>query len=143
MLPDRPFRVHTRRSWWIWVAYWVLLFVVMHIPIDRDVRMPIEHGDKIGHMLGYFLLTWLGGRRLTAAGGKRHSNALFVWGAIYLGYAALDEWLQGFVGRTASFADWCGDVVGILMATLLLFVRRRRADYRNHGPAGGSNVTRG
>ena len=114
-----------RRSWWLWIGYWLGLFVVMHVPVGGKGPPPPEYADKAVHFGLYFGLVWLGGRHLLAAGRNRVSRIIVAWMVFYAVYAALDEWLQQFVGRTMSAADWVADIAGIAAATIVLLARKR------------------
>jgi VanZ family protein len=52
-----------------------------------------------------------------------------VWSAlaVLVLYAALDEWLQGFIGRSAALTDWLADVLGAVLVLAVLEWRRRAA----------------
>jgi len=79
---------------------------------------------KLGHMLGYLVLTLLLVRAL------RRSGSLFavpVAMAVALAYAASDEWHQSFVpGRTATVHDVGIDAIGIGIAALAVTRTRLR-----------------
>ena len=122
------------RSRWLWLGYWLALFVVMHIPIQPHGMPRVAHLDKVVHFVMYFVLAWLGGRYFLASG--RVSNALILlWASACIAYAALDEWLQQFVGRETSLADWTADVVGVVAAGVVIALTRRRMS-RTVRPAG-------
>lgn len=113
------------RIFWLWVGYWMALFVVMHVPVGGPAPVPINHFDKLVHCGLYFLLVWLGGWSLRSRGHYRSLRSLMMWAVVYVAYAALDEWLQSFVGRTMSLWDFLADMVGIVGATILLERTRR------------------
>lgn len=101
-----------------WIVYWIALFVLTHIPVPP--RIPgIRHGDKLLHLVAYFVLTFLGGWARRHPAGP---NAHFLWAGIFAAYAVLDEYLQQFTGRTMSWADLIADWLGIGMATAILLV---------------------
>ena len=110
---------------WLWLGYWLGLFIVMHVPVDRLRPLRFNNADKIIHLVLYFLLVWLGGRYLFVAGRAVSIAKLVGYAVIYGLYAAFEEWLQKYTHRTMSFADWLADAVGICLATLLLALRRR------------------
>jgi VanZ family protein len=85
--------------------------------------IPVRHGDKFIHFGLYALLVWLGGRRIVLCGQPDVRQALLRWAVIYAVYAVLDEWLQSFVGRTASVGDWLCDVGGITIVSTILIIR--------------------
>lgn len=117
----------SRWSWslGLWVGYWVLLFIVNHRPMPPGFALPVSWADKAAHMVAYFTLAMLGGWHQRRVGRRRTAAWLITWGCIYAAYAALDEWLQPFVGRTLSLGDWLADIAGIAAAMLLLALKRR------------------
>ena len=130
------------RGRWLWIAYWCALFVVMHVPMGGTSPIPMRHGDKLLHFVLYALLAWLGGRRIVLCDRSDARRALLRWAVIYAIYAALDEWLQSFVGRTASVGDWLCDVGGVAaVSAMLIFRRHSRKLSEPHG-IGSGNVTR-
>jgi VanZ family protein len=92
------------------VAVLVSLAVLFAPPSDVPSSPPGV--DKLVH-LGLFLLLALTGRW---AGIRRG-----VLGGVLVAYAALSEVVQGLdvVGRDASVADWCADVLGVAAGLLL------------------------
>ncbi|MFQ5495613.1 MAG: hypothetical protein ACE5EX_09565, partial [Phycisphaerae bacterium] len=68
MAPDPSSGRRRPASWWLWAAYWVLLFGATHVPVPGAGRPLLPHLDKLVHAVIYFLLTWLGGRHLLARG---------------------------------------------------------------------------
>ena len=108
------------RRWLIGLAvYWILLFVPTHYP---RVVIPGElpHSDKIVHF-GAFgtlaLLFWFAIR-----------PRWWVAAAILIPYAALDEWLQQFVGRFTDLMDFIANTVGIVVVLGVLETHRRWRD---------------
>lgn len=126
----------------MWIAYWCALFVVMHIPMGGTSPIPMRHGDKLIHFALYALLAWLGGRRIASSDRPDVRRALLRWAVIYAIYAALDEWLQSFVGRTASVVDWLCDVGGIASVTAILVFRCPSLKLSERDGIGAGNVTR-
>jgi VanZ family protein len=98
------------------VAYWIALFAATHYP-----RIPIPgevpHGDKLVHFTAFGLLAFL----------FRKAVPLGVWpsAAILIAYAALDEWLQQFVGRFTDPIDFVANAAGIVTVLVVLQLRRR------------------
>ena len=79
---------------------------------------------KLGHMLGYLVLTLLLVRALRRSGSL---YAVPVAMAVALAYAASDEWHQSFVpGRTATVHDVGIDAIGIGIAALAVTRTRLR-----------------
>lgn len=107
----------------VWIGYWLGLFILTHIPVPP--RIPgMRHGDKLMHLIAYFVLTFLGG---WAQRQRSTPRALFTWAGIYATYAVLDEVLQQFTGRTMSWPDLLADWLGIGLATSILLVTLGRA----------------
>jgi VanZ family protein len=118
------------KSWerffrWALPVYWILLFAATHYPAPPGL-VPIPQSDKVMHFVCFGLLGLL--FWLYAESGGRRVTARFVWIALVVlaAYAALDEYLQQFVNRVTSLADWLADVAGITVVLLLLELRRRR-----------------
>lgn len=114
-------------------AYWVFLFCVTHLPkLELPLRVP--QPDKLAHFVAFGLLAFLLWK--FAESYRRPVAAGFCWRAllILLAYAAVDEWLQQFVGRSTSLIDFLADAAGIgVVLTLLEWHRRRAAAPRAHG----------
>lgn len=115
------------RSRGLWIGYWVILFAVMHRPLPGGLGLPAPWLDKLIHVGVYFILAALGGWHQFRMGRGRRPGLLIGWVCVYGAYAALDEWLQQFVGRTASWGDWLADVAGVLAATIVLVLQERSA----------------
>ena len=109
----------------LWIGYWFALFAVMHTPVAGGPPTAIPHVDKLLHFGLYFLLTWLGGRHVLAMAPRSPMATLIVWAVVYAAYAAADESLQPFFGRTMSFVDWLGDLAGIAASTVVLALKHR------------------
>ncbi len=110
----------------VWGGYWFLLFVIMHIPITAPISLA-KGSDKVAHFVLYSLLTVLGGMRLKLNGSHNQLVRLLVcWAVVYAAYGALDEYLQQYVGRTCSFADWVADACGIVVGTVVIGLYRSR-----------------
>ena len=110
------------------VIYWVALFTGTHIP---PVGVPrIDNIDKLLHFSAFaglaFLLAWA----IPTQAGKPRWNVLIASLAA-IGYAAIDEFSQIPVGRTADMWDWLADCAGVTLglvaylAMRTMLVRRR------------------
>ncbi|MCP4250829.1 MAG: hypothetical protein GY778_27645 [bacterium] len=120
VLPSGGERTRMGLVWWLWVVYWILLGVVMHLRVPPGGFVVRRIGDVAAHAAVYFLLAMLGGwsrlrrgRRLDAAWG-------LTWWAIYAVYGAADELVQPLSNRGCEFTDWVGDAVGVGLAQLFL-----------------------
>lgn len=118
-------------SWRRWYrralpAYWVFLFCATHFP-KLELPGAVPQSDKLLHVVAYGLLAFLFWRFAEAR--RRPLPGHFVWIALAVLalYAVLDEWLQSFVGRSASLLDWLADVLGIGLVLAMLEWRRRVA----------------
>jgi len=102
----------------LFIAAICVLLCLTHIPQDK---MPEDLGmfnfDKLLHMVAYFGLTLL--LFLAVRPGRGASFWLPAF-ALLLVLGAVDEYTQSFVGRSASTADWLADVIGIILAALLI-----------------------
>lgn len=118
------------KSWEQWYrralpAYWVFLFCVMHFPFP-EIPVAIPGDDKLLHFVSFGLLAFLFWR--FAESFERPRSPRFVWFALVclVGYACVDEYLQQFVNRGTSLADWLADLTGIAATLAALEVYRRR-----------------
>jgi VanZ family protein len=108
------------------------MFLATHWPdIDRwaPARWKLPDIDKVVHagMYGGWVVTWwwlLASRKVMI--GRAAVAWMLVGGAIY---AAFDEISQGWVDRDPDVADWAFDVLGMIVAVLILrtLIRRRAA----------------
>ncbi len=107
--------VRRRVRWWI--AFWCFAFLLTHVPLG-DVKGPSIQGvDKLIHFSIYFVLTWLGARARSVSVADRSHRLMIRWAFVFAAYGVVDEWLQGFVGRTPDVYDWLADITGIALAT--------------------------
>lgn len=102
------------------LLWWLGSFIATHLPVS--VETPgLPYADKISHVVIYaglaFLcaLTW----QKHATVGIRHMWAIFI---ILLFYSCLDEFLQGFVGRTPNIWDGVANVAGIFLG-FIVFIK--------------------
>ena len=101
----------------IFVAYWITLFGLTHLP-----KLPAYPGprykDKLAHAAAYALLTGLALGAWQAAGRSAARSAV-VWFAVLSGYAAIDELLQTLVGRSCTLGDWLADTTGVALVAAI------------------------
>jgi len=105
------------------VLYWIVLFVATTLPAKQIPKTGIN--DKLEHLLGYFLLTFL------------LSNALFFQSKYKIGkrapvsfalliaasYGVVDELHQLIIpGRSCDLFDWMADIAGGLAAAGFYFI---------------------
>lgn len=126
--PDR-WLAH-RSSWDHWYArmlptYWVFLFICTHLPPPRPTAD--TPSDTLMHLAAFAALALLFWRFFDAP--HRRQGPHFVWRALLVlgAYAALDELLQGVVGRAPDFADWLANLAGIGLVLSIMEWRRRRS----------------
>lgn len=110
-------------------AYWLTLFLLMHFPGAR-LEGPVPHPDWIAHTCAYALLTFLLWRFAETFHYPLSPAFPYLVSPFLAAYAALDEYLQGFVQRTPSVADWLADTIGIHVALVVLTVLAARARRR-------------
>ncbi|MHC5095363.1 MAG: VanZ family protein, partial [Planctomycetota bacterium] len=75
--------------------YWPVIFCLTHIPVPQVARQS-GMSDKTMHVLAYFVLTFLVWFAVSPYH-KARWNGIKVWIvlATIIGYAAVDEYLQG------------------------------------------------
>ena len=113
-------------------AYLLFLFSVTHLPFLR-LDVPIASSDKLAHLGAFGLLAFLFWRFVEALGRPLSGRFVYIAAFWLIAYAAFDEYLQQFVGRSTDLDDWLCDVGGIAAVLALLEWRRRKA--RPRGPA--------
>ena len=100
--------------------YWPALIVFAHIPVPESIRSA-HVSDKCLHFLAYLVLTFLVWFSINPKE-KVKWRKIHVW-LIFLGltaYGAIDEVIQGFIGRSCDAMDLTANVSGILFSLLLL-----------------------
>ena len=107
------------------LVYWPSLFVLAHIPIPRVVRQA-DLSDKTLHVLAYFILVFLlwGAIQPYQRVNWRKAHVWVVL-TVVVWYGVMDEWLQGYAGRTPDVKDFAADLIGagasLILLTLLSF----------------------
>jgi hypothetical protein len=102
--------------------YWPFLFWLTHIPVPALARQS-GMSDKSMHVMAYFVLTFL----VWFAVGpyeKVRWNQVKHWFVVFavIVYAALDEFLQARVGRSADIQDFAADGFGVVLALGVLSI---------------------
>ncbi len=124
---------------WTWplrlllAAYWIALFLATHLRVPRIIQDEVSAFDKGIHGAAYFVLAEL----LVLSNGwpyRLPARRLMLLTVVVVGYAALDEWLQTFVGRFGDVRDWVSDSIGGICALLIAwalqgaFIRRDKGE---------------
>jgi VanZ family protein len=102
------------------LLYWPGVFILAHIPIPQLIYRA-HVSDKSLHFLTYFILVFLLWFAISP-NKKVNWRKSAVWWVLFVvvWYGVVDEWLQGYVGRTCDVTDFLADLVGAL-AGLILF----------------------
>ena len=102
------------------VLYWPSLFILAHIPIPKLVRQA-DLSDKTLHFLAYFILVFLLWGTIRPYERVNWRKApVWVILAVVVWYGVLDEWTQGYAGRTPDVKDFAADLIGAGASLLLL-----------------------
>ena len=108
-------------AWCVTAAYWVIIFVLTHLPPSNLPRVRVS--DKTAHFVSYALLS-AGLFVSLSLTGLRATRAAVIVLLIAMGYGAFDEWSQRFVRRTSELDDWLADVGGALVAVGVMWLGR-------------------
>jgi VanZ family protein len=121
----------------VWLGFWGLLALLVHVPLTHGGSTRIPHLDKLAHFGLYFLLALLGAMRLVAYERLLRVRKLVLWGVFYALYGVIDELTQPWTGRTADVDDWLADAFGIAAATwfAIIWLRRTRLSEPGEGVA--------
>ena len=107
------------------ILYWPLIFVLSHIPIANIPPWVIQAAtsDKALHYLAYLVLVFLLWFAISPDS-KVNWRRQIVWWVLsaVIWYGALDEWLQGYVGRNPDIMDFLADLAGALTGLILLSI---------------------
>lgn len=102
------------------LSYWPILFYLAHRPIPQLVYRA-HVSDKTLHLLAYLILAFLLWFAVSPDKRANWRKATVWWVfAIAMIYGAVDEVLQGYVGRNCDAMDFLADAVGVF-AGLILF----------------------
>ncbi|MBD3168088.1 MAG: teicoplanin resistance protein VanZ [candidate division Zixibacteria bacterium] len=111
------------------IAYSTLIIYVSSLPQIKTPPVGFDPGDKVLHMIAYFIFGILWYRAFSAAEVDRRYpiiNVLVLYG---FSFAALDELHQYFVpNREMDFWDFAADVTGIILAIVAF---KLWADFRS------------
>lgn len=108
------------------VLYWPAIFIATHIPTIPQWVGKIPLSDKILHFSAYFMLPfllWYAFSPTKKVSWRRPAVWLIL--AVIVWYGAIDEWLQGYVGRSPDVLDFaanlCGAVTGFIILSIIEF----------------------
>ena len=105
------------------LLYWPAIFILTHIPLPGELLKDICASDKTFHYIMYLILAFLLWFTINP---EKKVNWLkgSVWVAMctVVVYAALDEWLQGFVNRNPDVFDFLADLAGAISGFILLSI---------------------
>ena len=100
--------------------YWPMIFWLTHIPVP-DVARQSGMSDKTMHVLAYFVLTFLIWFAISPYEKVQWSKKkAWILLSIIVCYGAVDEFLQGRVGRSADVMDFVADLFGMILGLGLL-----------------------
>jgi len=100
-------------------AYWLLMFVITHIPIP-PIKAPPQ-SDKLVHFVGYGILMFLFRARQVLHRKKGFTGSVWFAAFVLVLYAVIDELLQGPVNRSPDFNDGVADAIGVLIGATLFY----------------------
>lgn len=105
------------------LLYWPAIFIVTHIPIPRTILEYIRTSDKTLHYLAYLILVFLLWFAINP-NNKVDWRKAPVWWVLFVvaWYGAIDEWLQGYVGRSPDVRDFLADLAGAGTGLILLSI---------------------
>jgi VanZ family protein len=93
------------------LLYWPSIFILGHIPLPQAVR-GVAVSDSTIHYIAYFVLVFL---LWCATDPEKRVNwrKARVWLVLFVVvlYGAFDEWLQGYVGRSADTRDFLTSLI--------------------------------
>ena len=137
-----------RSTWNHWYrralpAYWIFLFCATHFPRLR-LGGPVAGSDKVLHFSAFALLAFLFWRFAETFRRPLGRPRILLIGFVLMMYAALDEYLQQFVGRGTDFDDFVADMLGIALVLSFAISRARLArpwsGRQPVSPSGGSDA---
>lgn len=117
----------------LWAAALFLLSGISEPPPTFEPLLAIP--DTVAHFVLYLVLGGLVARARVRRRSRIPHAALLAAAA---GYAAFDEWRQGFVpGRTPEPSDWLADVAGLLVGYVAVAFALGRGTAGPGGVEGG------
>lgn len=105
------------------LVYWPAIFILTHIPLPPSLLRGIAASDKTLHFLGYLVLVFLLWFAVSAEAKVNWRRTVVWWVLLVMAvYGVLDEWLQGYVGRSPNIMDFLADLGGALTGLILLSI---------------------
>ncbi len=106
------------------LLYTFVLVIGTHLPkIGGIVRTPGV--DKLLHFGAYFVQATLAAAAVAATGRLGRRNAVILIAALAV-FGGLDELTQPWFSRSAEWADWAADCLGIVLGVSLVMLLIRR-----------------
>ena len=103
-------------------VYWPLVFTLTHIRV-QDIAGRSGMSDKTMHSTAYFALTFLLWCAVSPYRRVRwNDRKVWLVAAAVAVYGAMDEYLQGFVGRSVEMQDFIANMCGMALAVGVLGV---------------------
>ena len=102
------------RQLWLVLGWLLILLVIVLSLAPVSIEVPVEEGDKLGHVAAYaVLMFWFG----------NHYETLTRRSVLAIGFVALGialEFVQGWTGyRTFEVADMAADALGVAVGWAL------------------------
>jgi VanZ family protein len=106
------------RRFWIVIGWFGVVLLIYLSLTPQPVDIPVEQGDKIGHILAYATLTYWWAQLLVATSQRRKVAAAL----LALGIAI--EYVQGWTGwRNFDYYDMLADATGIALGWIAAWPR--------------------
>ncbi|MHC4635979.1 MAG: VanZ family protein [Planctomycetota bacterium] len=106
------------------VFYWTIIFILTHLsPVNVSRLLPVQVSDKMLHFLAFLLLAFLLWFAINPDQKVKWHQAGVWWILlIVICYGAIDEYLQGYVGRGTDVMDFLSDLLGTITGLILLTI---------------------
>lgn len=116
-------------SWERWYrsllpAYWIFLFCMTHFPRVNLGNVP-SNFDKVMHIGAFGVLAAAYWKFFESFVRPVPAGFALRAAPVLIAYAALDEYLQQFVGRGTDVLDWLANSVGVVLGLGVCEWRRR------------------
>lgn len=108
-----PSNIVVRHAWRVIAWFGIALLLYLSLT-PRPPNIQLNHGDKLGHMLAYGVLTYCWAQVLTA---KRQRLALAL---SFIALGVILEYIQGWTGwRTFDYYDMLANTAGVVTGAIL------------------------